>query len=62
MNKETIFKFLNEAYRMGFVASGQDWNGERPFGKGKTVDEDKDWLEGRDMDLEDMFKAIEENT
>ena len=62
MNKETMFKLLNEAYKRGFLASGEGWNSEVPFGKGKTVDEDKDWLEGREMDLEDMFKAIEENT
>jgi len=62
VNKETIFKLLNEAYKRGFLASGSGWNGEVPFGSGKTVVEDKDWLEGREMDLEDMFKAIEENT
>lgn len=61
MNKETIFNLLNQAYLIGFRASGEGWNSEVPFGKGQTMQENQDWLEGRKMDLEDMFQAIEKN-
>jgi hypothetical protein len=62
VNKDEVLKLVREAYKIGFAASGEGYNGEFPFGdKQQNMEEDKNWVEGREMDLEEMFMVIGEN-
>jgi hypothetical protein len=61
MNKEQIIELVERAYRLGFGASGQGYNAEYPYSdKSKKPEHDKEWLDGRNLDLEEIYKIIGE--
>lgn len=53
---ETLRQKLERAYEMGFLESGQGYNGEWPFqDKGLDPRKDADWVARRDQSLTRVF-------
>jgi hypothetical protein len=61
MNKEKLIELIEKAYRLGFSASGEGYNAEYPFSdKGVKLEEDPEWVNGRKIDLEEIYQTIGE--
>jgi hypothetical protein len=60
MTTDELKALLNNAYLLGFNASGEGYNGEFPFAdRGKNPEKDIDWVKERDQQIEAMLAAAE---
>ena len=60
MTTDELKALLNNAYLLGFNASGEGYNGEFPFAdRGKNPEKDIDWVKERDQQIENMIKVAE---
>lgn len=58
MNDKELKRLLEEAYYMGFDASGEGYNGEYPYGdKYQKPTDDKNWVSNRDEAIDQLMNS-----
>ena len=59
VDKDTLKAMLEQAYALGFSASGEGWNAEYPFAdKCNDYEDDEDWCESRDFRINALLAEI----